>query len=329
VPGAGARQRALLALELAVVLAACSGTRIPEVDPDGLAAGDHEVRIRHQGRMRSALVHVPAGAAGPRALVLAFHGGGGEAEAFQQYAGLDAVADREGFVVVYPFGSGMLPRRLLTWNSGSNCCGYAVQNQVDDVGFALGLIEHVSTLVSVDARRIYATGHSNGAMMSHRLAAEAADHIAAIVPVAGAMALEIFAPTRPMPVLQIHSLDDPRALYQGGLGPPFPLTTQQVMHRPVLEGLSLWASHNGCPASSPTQTEQRIGSGRDAGQTATRLSYGACRSGAPVEHWRLTGSGHGWPGRPDVGLREELIGEPTTLIDAAEEAWAFFRRFAR
>lgn len=316
-------------MALPLLLAACTGTRIPEVGPDSLTAGDHEIALLHAGRSRLAIVHVPpAAGTGPLPLVLAFHGGGGEAQGFQAYAGLDPLADREGFVVVYPFGSGILPRRLLTWNSGSSCCGFAFENQVDDVGFALALIEHVSTLVFVDPRRIYATGHSNGSMMSHRLAAEAADRIAAIAPVAGAMDLDRFAPSRAVPVLHIHSVDDPRALYQGGLGPPFPLTTQRVMHRPVVEGLGRWAARNGCAAAA-TQIDQRTGTGADAGQTATRLSYGACSSGAPVEHWRLTGSGHGWPGRLDIGLSEELIGAPTTIIDAAEEAWAFFRRFAR
>jgi hypothetical protein len=62
--------------------------------------------------------------------VLAFHGGGGEAQGFKGYAGLDTVADREGFIVVYPNGTGVLPRRLLTWNAGE-CCGYAMNQRVD------------------------------------------------------------------------------------------------------------------------------------------------------------------------------------------------------
>jgi len=79
-------------------------------------------------RRRDADLHRARAAAGerarPAALVLAFHGGGGNASSFKGYAGLDALADREGFVVVYPDGSGARGRRLLTWNAGA-CCGYA------------------------------------------------------------------------------------------------------------------------------------------------------------------------------------------------------------
>ena len=68
-------------------------------------------------------------------------------------------------------------------------------------------------------------------MMAYRLAAEAAERIAAIAPVAGAMQLAAFAPARPVPVLHVHSVDDPRALYAGGLGPPFPFTRVRVEHQ--------------------------------------------------------------------------------------------------
>src|SRR5688572_24750509 len=76
-----------------------------------LARGDHTLSIEHGGRRRSYLLHVPAAAGRPLPLVLAFHGGGGEAEGYKAYAGLDALADREGFIVAYPNGSGLLPRR--------------------------------------------------------------------------------------------------------------------------------------------------------------------------------------------------------------------------
>jgi polyhydroxybutyrate depolymerase len=319
----------LITLTTLSTLVACGGNRVPDPPTSDLPPGNHELSLEHGGRARLAIVHVPpAAGSDPLPLVIAFHGGGGEAEGFQGYAGLDAIADREGFLVVYPFGTGALPRTLLTWNSGVECCGFARQNQIDDVGFALALVDRVAAHTQVDPRRIYATGHSNGAMMSYRLAAEAAARIAAIVPVAGAMDLATFAPARAVPVLHIHSVDDPRALYEGGLGPPFPLTTQRVNHQPVSRALAQWASRNGCSTTTST-LEERTGTGTNSGQTATRISYAPCSSNAPVEHWRLTGSGHGWPGNTDIGLREELIGPPTTLINAAEEAWGFLRRFVR
>jgi polyhydroxybutyrate depolymerase len=261
--------------------------------------------------------------------VIAFHGGGGEAEGFKGYAGLDAVADREGVLVVYPNGSGVLPRRLLTWNAGE-CCGYAMNQKVDDVGFAIAVLDDLARRTSVDARRIYATGHSNGAMMSYRLGAERADRIAAIAPVAGAYDLERFAPARPVAVLHIHSVDDPRALYGGGLGPPFPGTNVRSSHRPVEDGLERWRRHNGCSAQTrAAETRKGTAATGGAAQTATLLLWDGCTQGAQVAHWRLTGVGHGWPGNRRAELREEVIGPPTTLLSAAEEIWKFFALVSR
>ena len=177
-----------VALALCTVVASCARARERrDTRAATLAPGSHTLVVQHGGRSRSYIVHLPAASRSGTALplVLAFHGGGGEAAGLQRYAGLDAVADREGFIVVYPFGTGPLPRRLLTWNAGE-CCGYAMNNNVDDVGFAIAVIDDLARRTSVDANRVYATGHSNGAMMVYRLAAERADRVAAIVPVAGA-----------------------------------------------------------------------------------------------------------------------------------------------
>jgi polyhydroxybutyrate depolymerase len=259
----------------------------------------------------------------PLPVVIAFHGGGGNARGYQAYAGLDAVADREGFLVVYPNGTGPLRQLLLTFNAGNNCCGPALAQRVDDVGFAAAVVEDVARRVSIDRGRVYATGHSNGAMMAYRLAAERADLVAAIVPVAGAMSLDRFAPSRPVRVLHIHSTDDPRALYDGGVGPSFPGTNNRVAHAPVQAGLDRWIAHNGC---RPTATVAERREGRpgtpDAGHTATRLVYGPCTTGAVVEHWKITGAGHGWPGAGTTG-RERLAGPATSIVNAAEEVWRF------
>jgi polyhydroxybutyrate depolymerase len=320
-----------MVLVICIALAACA--RAPRAQQNGqLGSGQHELSLRHGGRTRLAIVHVPPAArtGAPLPLVFAFHGGGGEADGFRRSIGLDALADRAGFIAVYPYGTGALPRRLLTWNAGTSCCGYAHDQQIDDVGFTIALLDHIATLIDVDMRRVYAIGHSNGAMMAYRLAAERADRIAAIVPVGGAMDLDAFSPSQRVAVLHIHSVDDPRALYGGGLGPPFPLTDRRVQHRAVLDGLARWRTHNRCAYELVVQEERRGEAGSvNAGQTATRLAYRSCAQDAPVEHWRLTGAGHGWPGAPRAAAREEIIGRPTTIIDATAVAWSFVSRFTR
>jgi len=295
-----------------------------------LAPGDHTFRIEHAGRNREYIVHLPAGTDNVKALpiLLAFHGGGGEAEQYQQSAGLDAVADREKFVVVYPYGMGVLPRRLLTWNAGE-CCGLAMNRNVDDVGFAVAVLDDVMRRTPIDKGRVYATGHSNGAMMSYRLAAERADRIVAIAAVAGAYNQETFAPSRPVAVLDIHSVSDPRALYNGGMGPAFPGTSVQSSHRPVLTGINRFTRNNKCADSTVTETRTGQAGTNNAGQSATLITWKRCAAGGAVAHWKLTGVGHGWPGDMSAAARERIIGKPTTLISAAEEVWKFVSKVKR
>jgi polyhydroxybutyrate depolymerase len=308
-----------LALVALPLIASCSA-RERRATADGqassLTSGNHEFAIRHGGRRRTFLVHVPPGSqSAPLPVVMAFHGGGGNASGFQRYAELDRVADRERFVVVYPNGTGPLPNRLLTWNAGDGCCGYALTNAVNDMGFAATVLSDLETRIAIDRRRVYATGHSNGAILAHRLAAERSGIIAAVVAIAGALDLKTFAPTRAVPVMQIHSVDDPRALYAGGLGPPFPGTDNRVFHQPVQSGLDRWIAANGCSTRADTVAVKG-----DAG-------WRGCRDGAEVAHWKLTGSGHGWPGESPPPGGEAIAGPQTRLVRAADEIWAFVSRF--
>lgn len=300
----------------------------PAVEPDPvLISDDHEFTLEHGGRERSYIVHVPAGLEHPAPMVVALHGGGGTGKGFQEQNGMDVVADREGFLVVYPEGTGVLPNRLHTWNSGFNCCGYALDNDVDDVGFLRAVIEDVAERTAVERGRVYMTGHSNGAMMSYRFAAEAADLVTAIAPVGGALSVADPSPTRAIAVLHIHSADDPRALYDGGEGPPFPGTSRTHVAEPVRPGIETWATINGC-SPGPVLQQTLVGTGDDEGQTAERLVWD-CAEEASVEHLLLTGSGHGWPGTEVGRIWQSQLGPSTTLIDASEEVWAFVSRFAR
>lgn len=287
-----------------------------------LEAGNHDFTLRVGSLERHYVVHVPANAARPPAVVLNFHGGGANAREQQRYARMDALADREGFLVVYPDGTGPVRERFLTWNAGA-CCGAAAGAQVDDVAFVRGLLDDLARRIDYDRARVYATGLSNGAMMSYRLAAELSDRIAAIAPVAGSMALARFAPARAVPVLHIHSLDDERALYGGGLGAPYPVTGSRVLHPPVEERLAQWARHNGCGPEMEAKDRREWRAPSGATHTATLHAYPRCK--AETALWKLTGAGHVWPG----GVLEYLtwlLGPGSAVIDANEEMWRFFSR---
>jgi len=295
-----------------------------------LAPGDHELTLVYKQLRRSYLVHVPPSAEPPhpRPVVINFHGGGGNARVQKAYTRMDIAADREGFIAAYPNGTGGLGDRLLTWNAGM-CCGPAAASQVDDVGFALAMLDDLARRVPVDPARVYATGLSNGSMMAYRLAAQAPQRIAAVAGVAGAMTLARFAPALPVPVMHIHSVDDGRALYDGGLGPAFPLTDTRVFHPSVDSMIERWRRHNRCPAH-PAVSSPRSGTPGmpDAMHSATRYVYAPCRSGTEVVLWKLTGAGHVWPGGVQNYL-PLLLGPGTTVIDANSEMWRFFARFRR
>ena len=357
--------RGLLLLTLALApavacqdVAADAGQALPDA-VEAFWPGEHVLELEHGGLERRALVRVPpptpdAGAeeSAPvaRPVLLAFHGGGGHAGQFKQQVALEALADAERFVLVFPDGSGPFARRLHTWNAGT-CCGAAVAEGVDDVGFVRALVEALARRTDIDRTRIYATGFSNGGMLAWRLAAEAPDLVAAVAPVGGGLVTPIATAGPPVPVLHIHSVDDPRALYGGGLGPPFPLTDKRQQHPDMAAVLAAWAARDGL-ASEPVEVETRT---RD-GHTATRLEWrpaapsqdggdggdggeageaGTAGNAARPEaargllvHWRLTGAGHAWPGAVGSG-RERIAGPATSVLDANREIWDFVSRFRR
>ena len=298
------------ALAAAALLVLCGPAR-------AIAPGDHAITLGGGYDARAYILHVPAKLEAKPGLVLNFHGGGGNAPAQQKYSRMDAVADKEGFIVAYPEGTGPFEGKFETWNAGG-CCGSAVRDRVDDVGFVRRVLADIERRQAYDPARVYATGLSNGAMMTYRLAAELSDRIAAIAPVAGTIAVEHLPTARSVPVMHFHSVDDPRANYAGGLGPPFPMTNSRVMHLAVETGLAGWAQANGCatPMEARDKKEWR-------GHTATLYAYPKCR--AEVLLWKLTGAGHVWPGG-ELDYFPKLLGPGTAVIDANEEMWRFFAR---
>ena len=148
------------------------------------------------------------------ALVIMFHGGGGTTAFAARESKFSELADREGFLVAYPEGIG---RR---WHDGRGVNAIPAQrDNVDDLAFVSALIDDVSKKHRVDAKSIYATGISNGAIFSYYLAANLSSRIAAIAPVAGGISeaqSRIFKPEGHVSVLVFHGTDDPLVPYNGG-----------------------------------------------------------------------------------------------------------------
>ena len=170
------------------------------------------------GLTRSYLVHVPTGYNGTSALplVLAFHGGAGNSQAMRTETGLDTTSNQNGFMVVYPDGTGATDHKF--WDAGITGVS-AVNNHVDDVGFVNALLNTLPLTYNIDETRVYATGFSNGAMLTYLLAEQLANRITAIAPVAGGMLLGSTVPSRPVPIIDFHGMMDKLAPFDGGTGP--------------------------------------------------------------------------------------------------------------
>jgi len=284
-------------------------------------AGNRRHTLKYQELTRYYFVHIPPQKLQRYALVINLHGGGSQGRGEEEFSEMDKTADKFGFYVVYPNGTGKLHDRLLTWNAG-NCCGYAYQHHIDDVGFINRLLDVMIKNYPIDPARVYVTGMSNGAMMAYYLAEKLPDRIAAIAPVAGGRIPDNMPALKPMPIMHFHSVDDPRALYHGGLGPAFPFTNQRVWHPDIDAVLAAWARVNGCDTRRKQVDQHQIQNGKTT-QTARKFIYEQCKK-APLVLWQYDNTGHVWPGGKQNYMRR-ILGPSTKVINANQEMWHFFR----
>jgi len=282
-------------------------------------AGNYVRRLKAGGLDRFYEVHVPRSYSRDRAtpVVLVFHGGGGNPTAIRWQTDMDRVADRNDFIVVYPAGTGLLKKFALTFNA-SGCCGWAWQNNVDDVAFVRALLDDVSTFFNVDPKRVFATGYSNGSQLTYLIACKLSDRIAAIAPNAAPMTLRNDrTPGRPVSVMHFHGLKDRNVPFGGGKGAQDVATTQYD-HMPVQECIDFWVSNNGCPAAPAKEWRK----GR-----ATFTEYGPGREGTEVVLVKIEDGGHSWPGGDYSSEKEETtLGPINRDINASELMWQFFEK---
>jgi polyhydroxybutyrate depolymerase len=273
--------------------------------------GDYEETIIAGGKIRNYLLHVPPSYDGKKTpLVIVLHGGGGNAGSTAEMTGMNIKSDQAGFIAVYPNGTSRISdEKLLTWNAG-NCCGYALDNNIDDVGFIRELIGKLERELSIDTARIYATGISNGGMMSYRLACELSDKIAAIAPVAGAMGMADCNPVNPVSVIIFHGTADDHVLYEGGT-PRTQLDTHPRVDKPVSYAVDFWVKADGCSPAATKETKGYI----------VKEVYSGGRNGTGVVLYTIVGGKHAWPGGKPGWLGGDV---PTREISATDLMWDFF-----
>jgi polyhydroxybutyrate depolymerase len=257
---------------------------------------------------------------GTAALILVFHGRGGDGAGMERLTGFSALADRNEFVVAYPDGFGR------SWNDGRASAGSSAQRgDIDDVAFIATLIDTLMAQLRLDPRRIFATGLSNGAAFSHYLAANLAPRIAAVASVAGGLAWPFahrFAPTAPVSVLVMHGTADPLVPYNGGAVAGGHLGREMGAEATAraweeADGIRADAATGDLPDTDPA----------DGCRTRWRRWSGG-RKRTEVWLYTLEGGGHTWPGGPQY-LPRRLVGRVCRDFDATFAIWDFFSRHGK
>lgn len=298
-----------------VLITALSGAWVTARADDGAIQ-----TLTHKGLQRRYLVRLPYSAATPPEgaklpVVLVLHGAGGNAFSVEAMTGFTEKARREGFIVVYPEGTGPLAGRYLTWNAG-HCCGSAMREEVDDVGFIVALLERLIATCPIDPRRVYATGMSNGGMMAHLLGIHLSTRMAAIAPVVATLFGDEQKPQRAVAALMLNGMRDTIVPATGG--PPdgrFRDFWDGTSTLPAQAQATFWAQANGCAAQPLTS---------DHG--AYRVTRFDCPANADVEIYLFKEGGHVWP-RAESGRRG--ADTPAASPDATDLIWDFFKTRAR
>jgi polyhydroxybutyrate depolymerase len=258
---------------------------------------------------RSYLFYVPAKArtAVSVPVILVFHGGGSQPETIAGITGFNSKADSEGFVAVYPRGTGTKPTAdRFGWNGGL-CCGPAQKNNVDDVAFIRTLLDDLARTLPVDEHRIFATGLDVGALMTYRLACEMADRIAAIGPVAGTQNTADCRPSQPVSIVEFHGTADSSMPYTGGVGQG----TSKFSYTSVKDSIGFWLTADQCP---PTVVREESG-------PVVHEKYSPCSNGSAVELYTIQDGTHNWPGEAMAGTR---VAQATRDLNATDILWDFF-----
>lgn len=263
--------------------------------------------ITVNGQTRTFLVHPPEERGGTLPLLLVFHGGYGTAVGAEAKYGVSDLADREGFLAVYPQG---IDRH---WNDGR-----IDPDDLSDVMFVEALVDTLSCEYSLASGMIYATGMSNGGIFCHFLAEKLPGMFAGIAPVCGGIAdpgYQWFSPDTELDICIIQGVEDPILPYTGGeisgrRTPGSVLSTD--------EAVRIWRGVNGCSAN-PVTTEM-VDSAPGDGCRETAYLYSGIRD---VQLVRIDGGGHAWPGGGQY-LSVNLIGNACEDFTAADLIWKFF-----
>jgi len=249
-------------------------------------------------------------------LVIVLHGGRSTGEQIARASRFSAKADKNGFIVVYPDGTGKNAERRLTWNAG-DCCDVAMTDNAEDVLFISSLIDNMVKFQGADPKRVYIAGMSNGGMLAHRLGAELATKVTAIGVVEGGMFASQPIPSVPVSTMIIHGQIDKTVPFEGGetrssLMKPYVKPDTKFL--PTQSAYNFWREKNGCAADEDASTKGRI----------TTYTSKVCKNQTVVALQVIKNGAHNWPGSSKAVYSEFDDGSSYLGHDATDALWEFF-----
>ncbi len=305
-------------LVLTTSLISLNGTAERETEYAVADLGKHT--LSWQDRERTYWLHLPPSINMDKPMPILFHlhggGGTGKGTARLTYHRFNAIADREGFMVVYPDAVAK------NWNDGRTEHLKPENLGVDDVGFIVAIIDHLKSQYNINSRRIFTTGMSNGGFMSTRLLCDRADLFRGGAVLTASISEGYFPecnPTQPVGVLVMNGTADPIVPYQGGEIRLFGKSRGRIISHD--DFVSFWKEKNGC--LEELSSEQLPNSNRRDGTRITIRKFQNCSPGGALKVYEVQGGGHTWPGGKQY-LGKRLIGPTSREINACDEIWDFF-----
>jgi len=301
-------------------------TLVSAVGPRSAAAKLIKKTLISGGLERTYHVFLPKGysSGNPIPLVIALHGGGGRGINMDRGTGgqITREADRRGWIAVFPEGVSR------GWNDGRPLKTRRDRERatVNDTAYIADLLAELQKDYSIDAKRIFATGISNGGFMSIRLAIDLSDKFAAIAAVTASLGKqdEQSVPKAPISVMFINGTEDPLVPYNGGQVVAFGQTRGEILATSA--AIRWWAARNGC---TDQPVSQDLPDSEPGDGTYVQMeTFSGGEQGSEVVLVRINGGGHTWPGGVQY-LPERRIGKVCRDIDGTELIFDFFARHQR
>jgi polyhydroxybutyrate depolymerase len=275
-----------------------------------------------QGNKRTYIIRLPKNYSSLKELpmVVFLHGGNGNAKSVQSFTNFGEVADRHGFILLYPQGFYEASENSFIWADGR---GLAPDKMgIDDVGFVTNLVNSIGSSYKVNNKKVYLSGFSNGGFLAQRIAFKNNVQFAAIATLGSSVTKQIIEgpkPSRAIPSMFIFGSDDPLVPYKGGI-------VSGSISLPVVgieQLVNFWVEQNQCKNSAPIRSLSDV-SNRD-NSTVTIANYSGGINNTEVEFYKVLGGGHTFPGVPSNN--KLLLGETNLDFQANETIWQFFNKY--